>query len=156
MLIKNNDLKEVFPEPPMAGLRQGKNLRRLLCRARLSPMPSSRPTRAAVAKPGWRSCAGNRRQCPACPFAMEATSQVTGQFSGYVHNIKDSVNCQSQNIIYYWRCVKDNCPDYPRCEYVGLSSRSFQLRMAEHKQYVMSEMLEQPSGNHFNSSGHTI
>ena len=37
MVIKNHSLKEIFPEPPMAGLRQGKNLQRLLCRARLSP-----------------------------------------------------------------------------------------------------------------------
>ena len=156
MLIKNNNLREAFPEPPIAGLRQGKNLRRLLCRARLSPPPSLRPTRATTSAPGWRSCAGNRRQCPSCPFAMEPTATVTGQYSGYIHNIKDPVNCQSENVIYYWRCIKENCSEYPRCEYVGKSTRAFSQRLSEHKYYVTSENLDQPSGRHFNSGSHTV
>ena len=140
----------------LAGLRQGKNLQRLLCRARLAPPPSNRPTRAVVSAPGWRSCAGNRRQCPACPFAMEPTTTVMGLFSGYIHTISDSVNCQTKNIIYYLKCVKENCKEYPRCEYIGKSTRAFSQRMAEHRDYVKSENLEQPAGRHFNSSSHTV
>ena len=138
MVIKNHSLKEIFPEPPMAGLRQGKNLQRLLCRARLSPPPSSRPARTTTTAPGWRKCAGNRRQCPACPYAMEPTNQVTGLYSGYTHTIKENINCQDKNVIYYWKCVKDNCPDYPKCEYIGLSSRRFQDRLCEHRDYAKS------------------
>ena len=76
MTIKNTSLKEVFPDPPMAAFHQGPNLRRLLCRARLSPLAKSRPTRATQTSPGWRKCAKNRKPCPACPFAMDATSQI--------------------------------------------------------------------------------
>ena len=75
MLIKNQSLKDVFPEPPMAGLRQGPNLRRLLCRARLHPLPSSRPTRATQTAPGWRPCShnsANKKQCPNCPLVSLA------------------------------------------------------------------------------------
>ena len=39
MLKKNPELTEPFPDPPMAALRQGPNLRRRLCRARLYPIP---------------------------------------------------------------------------------------------------------------------
>ena len=142
MLIKNPSLKEVFPEPPMAGLRQGPNLRRLLCRARLHPTPSSWPTRATQTAPGWRPCShssGTRKQCPTCPLAMEPTSSVTGLVTGYTHKIRDRVNCQSQNIIYYWKCNKTNCESYPNCEYIGKSCRSFQARILEHKYYATSE-----------------
>ena len=156
MVIKNHSLKEIFPEPPMAGLRQGKNLQRLLCRARLSPPPSSRPARTTTTAPGWRKCAGNRRQCPACPYAMEPTNQVTGLYSGYTHNIKENINCQDTNVIYYWKCVKDNCPDYPKCEYIGLTSRRFQDRICEHRDYAKSDNVEQPAGNHFTANGHSV
>ena len=80
----------------------------------------------------------------------------TGLASGYCHTIKDSVNCQDRNILYYWRCIKDNCPDYPKCEYIGRSKRSFQDRVSEHISYVRREVLSEPSGSHFNSGSHNV
>ena len=41
-------------------------------------------------------------------------------------------------------------------EYVGLTHRSFKARMAEHKQYVRSTLLDKPSGFHFNQPGHDL
>ena len=38
MIKKNENLKEVFPAPPMPALRQPKNLRRILCCSRLKPV----------------------------------------------------------------------------------------------------------------------
>ena len=35
MTFNNPDLKGIFPEPPMAALRQGSNLRKYLCRSQL-------------------------------------------------------------------------------------------------------------------------
>ena len=49
-----------------------------------------------------------------------------------------------------------NCKSYPRCEYVGLTSRPFRLRLAEHKQNVRSKNLDTPSGGHFNQQGHEL
>ena len=74
----------------------------------------------------------------------------------YCHTIKDSVNCQTENILYYWKCIKDNCPDFPKCEYVGRSKRSFQDRVSEHISYVKREVLSEPSGSHFNSGAHNV
>ena len=44
--------------------------------------------------------------------------------------------------------------EYPKCEYVGRTTRTFRIRLGEHKQYIRSEMLDKPSGYHFNKSGH--
>ena len=76
--------------------------------------------------------------------------------TGYTHTIKDSVNCETENCIYYWKCIKKKCKEYPNCEYIGLTTRKFRNRLSEHKQYVRSERLEEPSGHHFNTPGHTL
>ena len=39
---------------------------------------------------------------------------------------------------------------------MGLTRRSFRLRLAEHKQNVRSKNLETPSGFHFNKPGHNL
>ena len=72
--------------------------------------------------------------------------------SVYTHHIRDSVNYKTVNCIYYWKCKKTKCKEYPRCEYVGRTTRPFQTRLAEHKQYVRSQMLDKLSGHHFNST----
>ena len=95
MLIKNRDLKKVFPKPPMASLRQGKNLRRLLCKARLYPKPSARPARSSRTSAGWKPCSGNRKQCPVCPLTIPATNEIVNDFNGYKHVIKEIVDCQT-------------------------------------------------------------
>ena len=157
MLRTNTNLKQVFPGKPMAGLRQGKNLKRLICRAKLYPKPSSRPTRNTRSTPGWYPCSKfSNKQCPVCPFTLPPTSTVTGLASGYVHYIKDTVTCQDDNILYYWRCVKTNCQDYPQCEYVGKSCRSFLQRLSEHRDYIKRGVTTEASGEHFSKPGHSV
>ena len=51
---------------------------------------------------------------------------------------------------------KSNCKEFPKCEYIGLTTRPFRNRLAEHKQYVKSKILDTPAGNHFSQSGHTL
>ena len=51
---------------------------------------------------------------------------------------------------------KDNCNNFPECEYIGLTSRTFQKRFYEHQYYVKSENVFQPSGEHFNKPGHSM
>ena len=60
------------------------------------------------------------------------------------------------NCVYYWKCIKSNCKDFPKCEYLGLTSRPYRNRLAEHKQYIKSKLLEKPSGFHFNKDGHNL
>ena len=124
MLIKNNSLKRIFPKPPMAGLRQGKNLRRFLCKSRLFPKPTNRPVRSSRTSLGWKRCSKNRKECPICPFMAQPTSQVVSNFNGYKHTIKTNVNCQSTNVIYLWKCKKLNCKDYPK--YYTIENKFFQ------------------------------
>ena len=156
MLFKKPELKDVFILPPMAGLRQPPNLRNLLCRSSLFQLNrGNRFLRNSHREaPGWKKCGKGSTTC--CPFALPATREITGLVRGFKHTIKDPVNCQTSNVVYYWKCKKDNCKDFPKCEYIGLSTRPFRNRLAEHKQYIRSKNLDKSSGYHFNKAGHNL
>ena len=66
----NPDLKEAFPKPPMASLRQRPNLGRQLCKATLSKLSrnSTRATNRTTA--GWRRCSTTTGRRSACLFAL--------------------------------------------------------------------------------------
>ena len=87
---------------------------------------------------------------------MPQTNQVQAQVTDYNHKIKESVNCETSNCIYYWKCTKPNFKEFPKCEYIGLTSRTFKTRIGEHKQYVRSNLQDKPSGFHFNQPGHDL
>ena len=155
MTFDNPDLKEIFPEPPMAALRQGSNLRKHLCRSKL--YKTSRDTKyqrnTRKTASGWKKCS---KPCPVCPFAAPAKNTVHSEVSNYIHNIKTPVNCQSENVIYMWRCKKENCVMKPENSYIGLTKRKFQIRFSEHLGYVKSDKCSEPSGEHFNLPGHKL
>ena len=155
MIKKNEALLEVFPEPPMAGLRQPKNLRRTLCSSKLFPVSRTdrlkRQTHSDA--PGWRKCG---KPCPVCPYALQPCTEVVGQITGYTHTIQEAVNCGTENCVYYWKCNKNNCVDYPRCEYIGMTKRSFKLRFSEHRDYPKRDVTSEPSGEHFTKAGHSV
>ena len=154
MIFKKPELKPVFQAAPMAALRQPPNLRKIVCRSKLYSLSRASKLSRTCHKdaPGWKKCGKGSTTC--CPFALPPTFQITGQVTGYTHIIQDSVTCQTKNCIYYWKCLKNNCKDFPKCEYVGRTIRPFRIRLGEHKQYIRSQNLENPSGFHFNQPGH--
>ena len=91
-----------------------------------------------------------------CPYALPNKMSVTGLVTVFKHEIKDLVNCETRNCIYYLICRKSNCKEYPKCEYIGLTRGPFRNRLAEHKQYVKSRILDKSKGNHFNQTGHDL
>ena len=155
MTRKNEKLLEVFPSNPMAGLRQPKNLRRILCSSKLHPVKRSNRVQRNTHKdaPGWKRC---RKPCPVCPYTLDDCSEVVSQVTSYRHEILEAVDCNTENCIYYWKCSKDNCSDYPRCEYIGMTKRTFKKRLSEHRDYVKRDILTEPSGEHFAKSGHSV
>ena len=155
MLFKKPELKPVFGEPPMAALRQPPNLKKMICRSKLYPKSRADKYSRTCHKnaPGWKKCGKGTTTC--CPFALPPTTKVIGQVTGYTHQIRDSVNCETKNCIYYWKCKKNNCREYPKCEYIGKTTRPYRTRLGEHKQYIRSQMVDKPSGHHFNQPGHS-
>ena len=65
------------------------------------------------------------------------------------------VNCDSENCIFNWKCSKANCSEYPHCEYIGMTSRTFRERMGEHHDYAKRDQLTEPS-RELNKRGHSV
>ena len=137
--FNNPDLKAIFPKPPMAAsLWQGFNLRKYLCRSQL--FRSSRNTQfqrnTTKTLDGWKKCL---KPCPVYTLSAPPKHTVQSELSDYTHTIKTQVNCQSENVIYLWRCKKENCVQKPENFYIGLTKRKFQHRFSEHLGYIKSE-----------------
>ena len=82
--------------------------------------------------------------------------KIIGQITGYKHVIRDSVNCQDQNVIYQWKCIKPNCQHHPKTEYEGKTTQTFQQRFSQHRDYVKRGITTEASGAHFNLPGHSV
>ena len=139
----------------MPAMRQPPNLRNILCKSKLQPVQRSVNVRRNTHKdaPGWKSC---RKPCHICPFTLPDTNVVVSKNTGYTHKILEPVNCDTENCVYYWRCVKENCVDHPETEYIGMTKRTFRKRMSEHRDYVKRDVVTEPSGEHFTKRGHTV
>ena len=155
LLFNHPELKQKFGEPPMSALRQGPNIRKMICRSRLSDNSRANNFKRGshFSAQGWRKCG---KPCPTCPFTLPPVKSLRGLVNNYEHEIKTAVNCQTSNGIYYWKCTKPNCSEFPKCEYIGMSSRRFQKRFYEHQYYIKSEKITEPSGEHFSLPGHSL
>ena len=73
-------------------------------------------------------------------FTLPPTTTVIGQVTVYLHTIKDSVTCESSNCMYYRKCVKNNCNEFPKWEYVGFTRRPYRISEA-YKNIKISDCL---------------
>ena len=90
----SNDMKEVFPQPPITAYRRHKNLRDFLIRAKVSePKRLQRHTR------GMSKCG---KAFTACPYIQERKN-IRNKENSY-WEINRSTNCQSSNVIYMIEC----------------------------------------------------
>ena len=134
-------MKSVFPQPPLVAYKRQKNLREYLIRAKVPPV-LSRPKRTL---PGMKKCNG----CTYCSY-IQTGDHVTSAASDYHHQIHQSVNCNTSNVIYLITCLKCSV------QYVGETDRRLKDRFCEHKSYVTSKKLDQATGHHFNTKGHSV
>ena len=140
--MKDPDMAEVFPDPPMVAYKRPSNIKDKLVKARVPPPVSNRPKRNL---PGMSKCKG----CPICPF-VKAGRKVKSTASNYTAEITQQLNCQTRNIVYCITCKK--CSS----QYIGESDRTLQDRFSEHRGYVTNHHLNKATGHHFNLPGHQV
>ena len=141
-MTKDPYLKQVFDEPPLIAYRRPKNIKDLIIRAKVPPMAPTRPKRII---PGMSKCKG----CPTCPYVKQG-KMVKATGTNYKMDIKDQVNCQTENIVYCIECQKCSV------QYIGETQRSLQDRIAEHRGYIMNQHRTKATGEHFNLPGHQL
>ena len=143
MISQDPYLSEVYPKPPLTAFRRQRNVRDHLVRAKVPTDPKPYPTRN---QRGMKKCGKN---CTACPYIKEVKSL-------YINNsewkLNKSFNCEVFNCIYLIECKKNNC----KMKYVGETKRILKFRLAEHRGYITNKDESKPTGEHFNTPGHSL
>ena len=160
----------------MAALRQGPNLRSLLCKSKLTKITRNPKRSTHRNSAGWKRCsASGDRSCNQCPYIPVSASTITSHVTGYTHHITTPINCNTERVIYAWKCTKCNfnftvnsnnkspanpVPDQRTNEkasnYIGRTTIKFKKRIYEHTNYVRVKNLEEPSAEHFCKPGHKV
>ena len=130
---------QVFPKSPIIAYKKPKNLIELLIRAKI-------PDQIKVNKreiKGMKKCS---KFCSMCPFVKEAKEISNANFTW---QIRQKYNCESENVVYFIECRKDNCKEI----YIGETKRKIRLRHSKHRNYISNN--EQATCIHFNLPGHS-
>ena len=145
LILQNENMKEILPQPPMVAYKQPQNLKGVLCRAKVPKKP--KVTRAARhVTTGLSKCF--KPYCAMCPF-INTCPLVKASNSSEILQMKSSYNCFTKSVIYVITCKK--C----QAQYVGQTGRHLKERIAEHIQNIKSKT-KTPVGQHFNKQGHSL
>ena len=61
----------------------------------------------------------------------------------------------SENVIYYLKCITNNCEEYLECEYVKQTKIKFKFHLAKHRKYPKSDIFKKKSSIQFTTRGHS-
>ena len=89
-------------------------------------------------------------KCSICPFIREGTSIKIQNMPNW--SINKRVDCNSSNVVYLIECNIETCKE----RYIGETNRKLKDRLADHRGYVTSGVVTQPTGAHFNLPGHSV
>ena len=134
--------------------KRGKNVKEMLCKAKLPQKQTKIRTRSSAAdkRAGFKRCAKPR--CPMCPFTGDAADgkrvirEIKVKSSDTILPLKHDMNCQTKNCIYMLTCLKDGQ------QYVGQTGRTVAKRFAEHRDSMHQAITSKPVGLHFQEPGH--
>ena len=141
-LHKSEVMKAAMPEPPIVGERNCRSIRDIL-------MPSILP-RHTTSTVGTHKCS---KGCVLCrEHFVECTSFASDQ-TGETFNIRDSMNCKSDGVIYLLSCVKCKYN-----QYVGETKQTLTARVAGHRSDINTRSVRKCPHvvTHFNAPGHSL
>lgn len=137
MIRQSEHLSAIFPEPPRVVYRKDKNLRDMLVKAKIG-IPKQHS--------GCRPCGKTR--CKICPL-ITPTDTAKSNFSKFSFRIKESLDCDSSNVVYRLHC--EMCGK----DYIGQTENAFRLRFNNHKSHVTSQP-DLPFSKHMRLPDHSI
>ena len=132
--------RDAFWLLPLIAFRRPRNLKDLLVRAALQPMPRE--------PPGNHPCGAPR--CKTCP-TLVTSDKFSSHTTGKSFKVKIRASCKSSNAIYLIMCR--------RCgqQYVGETGQPLHLRVNGHQFDIAHKRTdESPVSSHFNCGPHTL
>ena len=152
MVGRDQRLGRIFPKVPKPAYRRGKNIKELLCRARLPPVRKV-ATRAGEqeARSGLSRCNKGlaRNGCAACPIITSRPNQVIRSVrihtTGQEVQVEGSITCKTRGGYIYLLWSKKA----PAKQYLGSSAREPRKRLGEHRRDIEGGRVEKAVPKHF-------
>ena len=137
MILKNDDeVGDVFQQPPMVAYRRGKNLRDYLVYSKL---------KRESAEGGTSKC--NHQECLTCRY-INSNKLVVGPRGLYT--IRHTFTCESKGLVYAIECKR--CGEL----YIGETCRKLKDKFKEHRLDVIRKRADREVASHFNSNDHNV
>ena len=143
-LALSDRMKEATPFPPIIGKRNPKNLKHLI-------MPSKLPKirHNLDQDKGIKKC--TYKKCVICINHLVTNNKVKSFYNKKSFNIKETMSCESTNIIYIMWCNK--C----QIQYVGETVNSLKSRFYQHRSNIKKQAGNCTNIiNHFNITNHSL
>ena len=159
MVGRDQRLARIFQKPPRPAFKRGKNIRELLCRARLPPVKRRVNTRAGgqEAKNSLTRCNKSlgRNGYTACPFITtrpnEVIKSVRVHSTGQDIPVEGRINCKTTGGYLYLL----GSSKAPAKQYLGSSSREPKERLREHRRDIINQKFQKAVPKYFHDTKST-
>ena len=155
MVARDQRLGRIFPNKPKPAFRRGKNIKELLCKAKLPPVRRiATRAREEEARSGLSRCNKGlgRNGCSACPFITLRPNQVIRSVkihtTGQEVQVEGRITCKTGGGYLYLLWSKKA----PAKQYLGSSSREPRMRLGEHRRDVAGGRVDKAVAKHFSDT----
>ena len=159
MVDRDQRLGRLFPKVPKPAFKRGKNIKELLCRAKLPPVRkvNTRGSGVETRNQVTRCNKGlNRQGCVCCPFITSRPNEVIKFVT--IHNtgqripVEGRINCKTQGGFLYllWSSKA------PALQYLGSSMQEPRRRLGAHKSDIENGRMNRAVAKHFHDTNSTV
>ena len=156
---RDQRLGRLFPKVPKPAFKRGKNIKELLCRAKLPPVRkvNTRGSGVETRNQVTRCNKGlNRQGCVCCPFITSRPNEVIKFVT--IHNtgqripVEGRINCKTQGGFLYllWSSKA------PALQYLGSSMQEPRRRLGAHKSDIENGRMNRAVAKHFHDTNSTV
>lgn len=138
-LHTSDRMKDIFPIQPILAYKRDNNLQDILVHKKHNKMFFQKPK---VCEP----CGSN---CALCPYLQN--SETITNYCGEVYNVRNYINCKTENVVYAIFCRK--CDAYI---YVGETGDTLYQRQLLNISRIRTKSKIDPVAKHFWENDHTI
>ena len=141
-LHKSEVMQDAMPKIPIVGERNCRSIKDIL-------MPSILP-KFTLSTIGTHKCS---KGCVLCRDHFVECTSFTSDQTGEMFNVRDSMNCKSDGVVYLLFCVKCKYN-----QYVGETKQTLTARVAGHRSDINTRSVRKCPHvvTHFNAPGHSL
>ena len=154
ILLSDQKMKKVRPNPPSITFRQAPNLKQRLVKSTLKALPFQNLQDVVQEEPGCYKFEHPKkgRPCVTCPGIKESQT-FTSTHTKQSYKMRHRLTCRSSYVIYLVTCLSRSQDQMTICgqQYVGKTTEAMHLRHSGHKTEI--RLRSTPLGRHFSHCG---